>query len=340
MTQVIATVHKKPYYHDRNQRMIEAGVDIFRMKCSHFGVEDIEQHLKMCREQINASGRPVKLLADLPEAKIRLGVFHEEKIHVTAGSELTFTYADETPHTDQLIPVRFAGLGTKVQTGETFYAGDGTLAFEVTEILNADSFKARALNASRLIQCSPLTFPSFMDSLDHVTPFLDEILAVLPESRPEYVAFSFVNSKAMLARLIEKLMKHTSDHWRPIVIAKIESPSGVKNIDEILELAQGIMVARGDLALNVPFEELGLHQKRLVRKARAAGKFVIVSTGMLQSLLDNYLPMRSDILDVTNACLDGADAIMLCPETAHSETPERAVQVAKAIIGAVERSRE
>ena len=144
----------------------------------------------------------------------------------------------------------------------------------------------------------------------------------------------------MLERLIAKLMAVTTPEWRPMIIAKIESQGGVDNIDEILELAQGIMVARGDLALNVPFEELGLHQKRLVRKARAAGKFVIVSTGMLQSLLDNYLPMRSDILDVTNACLDGADAIMLCPETAHSETPERAVQVAKAIIGAVERSRE
>lgn len=333
---VIATIHKNPYYSDRNARMIDAGVDVFRIKCSHFGVDDINKHLKLAREQITASGKPVKLLADLPEAKIRLGVFHTETIQVKAGDLFTFTFAEQTPDTAHFLPVRFKNLGAMTKPGETFFVGDGLVGMKVGRIVDADTFEATALNGGRMVQCSPLTFPSFMDQMDHVTPFLDEIIRILPESKPEMVAFSFVSSKAMIERLLAKLQAVMTPDWHPMVIAKIESQGGVDNIGEILPLVQGIMVARGDLALNVPFEKLGLIQKRLVAKARQAGKYVIVSTGMLQSLLDNYLPMRSDILDVTNACLDGASAIMCCPETAHSPTPERAVQVAKAIIHEVE----
>jgi len=169
-------------------------------------------------------------------------------------------------------------------------------------------------------------------------PEIDEILAELPKSKPDMVAFSFVKSRQMLETLIAKLERQLTPDWRPLVIAKIESQEGVDNIDEILNICHGIMVARGDLALSVPFEKLGLIQKKLVAKARARYKYSIVATDMLGSLLDNYIPARSDILDVTNACLDGASAIMLCPETAHSETPERAIQVARAIIGEVENS--
>ncbi len=337
---VIATVYKKPYYYDRNQKMIGAGVDVFRIKCSHWRAEEIAETLKTCRDHITASGRPIKLLADLPEAKIRIGHFPESKIVVPKDKEFSFRLADHSPTPEQFIPHTFPGLGAKLAVHDTFYIRDGMLGMIVTHIADEHAFSARTLNSSQLVESSSVTIPKLADQLDHVTAFIDEIIATLPESRPDIVAFSFVSSRRMLERLIAKLIPHTTAGWRPMIIAKIESSGGVDNIDEILELADGIMVARGDLALNVPFEKLGLIQKMLVAKARRAGKYCIVSTGMLQSLLDNYLPMRSDILDVTNACLDGASAIMLCPETAHSETPERAVSVAKKIIAAVENSRQ
>ena len=336
---VIATIWKDPYYPDRNQRMIEAGVDVFRLKCSHSDLEKVTNSLQAAREQINASGRPVRLLADLPEAKLRVGEFPEVIFPLERNQTFKFVTATSSPHPQTFIPIPFPHLAEKLRIGDLFYTGDGQLQFEVTAIENTDTFYARAMNAGKLYNRCSLTIERIADDLDHVSPELDLILAESPKSKPDMVAFSFVSSRKMLERLIEKLAKVTTPDWHPMVIAKIETQGGVDHFDEILELAQGIMVARGDLAMNVPFEQLGLIQKKLVAKTRQAGKYVIVSTGMLQSLLDNYLPMRSDILDVTNAALDGASAIMLCKETVISETPEHSVAVAKKIIAAVQGSR-
>lgn len=331
---VIATIWKNPYHTDRNQNMIDVGVNAFRVKCSHLPAEEISECLVKAREHINTSGKSVKLLADLPEAKIRLGEFPQGKIQVGANILFRFKFAKNSTDPVIFIPVKVGGLTDRIHVGDQFYSGDGQILWEVSEIEDKDTFLAKTMNAGTLVQRSALTFPKLADNLNHITPFIDEILAHLPKSKPDMVAFSFVNSRAMLETLISKLSTYTSDDWNPLVIAKIESKKGVENIDEILELTQGIMVARGDLGLNIPYAEVGVVQKRLVAKAKQQNKYVIVATQCLQSLLENNIPMRSDILDVTNSCLDGASAIMLCPETAHSETPERAVQVAKEIIAA------
>jgi len=312
--------------------MIEAGVDAFRIKCSHHSVEVLSQSLMQARQQIDQNGGKVKLLADLPEAKIRLGEFPQARVVLPAGREYNFREAKASADPENFIPIDYPGVVKHLSVGDQFYVGDGLLAFTVTEITDEQGFKARTDNSSKLILRTSLTLPKVIGKLNHVTPIIDEILKELPKSRPEMVAFSFVGSKRMLQELKKKLANHTSANWQPQVIAKIESEDGVKNIDEILEEADGIMVARGDLALCLPYYQLGKHQKYLVKKAKEKGKYVIVATQVLQSLLENYLPMRSDILDLTNIYLDGASAVMLCMETAHSETPERAVKVAKEII--------
>lgn len=335
---VIATVWKKPYHHNRNQRMLKAGVDCFRIKCSHLSSDDIAYSLKSARKQIDQFKKPAKLLADLPEAKIRLGEFPQERKRLSQGQEYIFKLGKTSPDPSVFIPIKYKDIASRLEAGDIFYIGDGQLSFTVVKVNNENEFIAETNNAGTLILRSALTIPKIMDKLDHITPFIDEILARLPESKPEMVAFSFINSKKMLQKLIDKLSRCTNSDWQPKVIAKIESRAGVGNIDEILELADGIMVARGDLALTMPFAELGVTQKMLVQKCRDKEKYVIVATQVLYSLLDNYLPHRSDILDVTNAYLDGASAIMLCTETAHSEHPERAVKVAEEIIAAMEKS--
>jgi pyruvate kinase len=330
---VIATIWKKPYYTDRNQRMIDAGVDFFRIKCSHVGTDEIANVLAEARKQVDSSMRKVGLLVDLPEAKIRLGEFPQEgAIPVAAGTSFHFRLGESSPGPEDFIPVRFAELAKYITVGDEFYCGDGILLFRVTEIIDSNHFIAVAQNNSRLLHRSSLMFPKLADTLDHITPVLSEIIKILPDSRPEMVAFSFVKSQAMLEQLCRLLEPVLTDDWHPRIISKIETAEGVRNIDEILASCDGIMIARGDLGINIPFTELGVVQKRLVKKARDQKKYVIVATQMLQSLLDNYIPMRSDILDVTNACLDGASAVMLCAETAHSEFPERAVSIAKRII--------
>lgn len=337
---VIATIWKDPYYAERNQKMLEAGVDVFRMKFSHADLAKVSASLQAARAQVDAHGKGVRLLADLPEAKIRIGKIPDVSIKLAQDKIYTFVSAESTDDVEQFIPVAYPHLASQLNIGDLFYTGDGQLQFEVTVTDHADQFHARAMNNGALYNRCAITCEKLTDQLDHVTDELDAILAELPKSKPEMVAFSFVSSRHMLERLIQKLARVTTPDWQPLVIAKIESQGGIDNIEEIMKLAHGIMVARGDLALTVPFERLGLIQKMLVAKARRAGKYVIVSTGMLQSLLENYLPMRSDILDLTNACLDGASAVMLCKETAISETPERAVMVAKKIIAAVEASRQ
>jgi len=334
--EVIATIWKKPYYHDRNQRMIEAGVDCFRIKCSHYGLEDIDQALLQARQQVDHSSRQVKLLADLPEAKIRLGEFPQYKVLLPAAKEYCFRSASFSNNPEEFIPVNFEKIASFLSVGEEFFIGDGQLSFSVTKITDENNFSAQTNNSGNLVNLTAMTIPQVMDQLNHITPQIEEILAVLAKSRPEMLSFSFISSKAMLEKLKEKFVKYLTKDWQPKIIAKIESREGVKNIEEILSAADGIMVARGDLALTMPFNELGLIQKELVSRAKQAGKYVIVATQVLQSLLENYLPMRSDILDLTNICLDKASAVMLCAETAHSEHPERAVAVAKKIIKAVE----
>jgi pyruvate kinase len=335
---IIATIWKTPYQTERNARMMEAGVDTFRIKCSHGTPKEISTALQAARQQINNSTKPIKLLADLPEAKLRLGNFPQERMRVEANTEFRFLHGPESSDPHAYTPFVTPELANHLAVGDRFYIGDGHLELEVVTIHSPNEFIAKTLSHGLLTRRTGLTIPHIMDKLDHIVPEIDDILAELPKSKPDMVSFSFVRSQAMMHTLIDKLLTVTTSTWRPMVIAKIESQQGVENIDEILEVCHGIMVARGDLALNVPFEQLGLVQKRLVAKARAAGKYVIVATGALESLMHVSLPSRADILDVTNSCLDGASAIMLCPETAHSEHPERAVGIARSIISTVESS--
>ncbi|MBT4856616.1 hypothetical protein HON52_00305 [Candidatus Uhrbacteria bacterium] len=333
---VIATIRKMPYYTERNARMIDAGVDAFRVKCSHVSIPEISSALQAARQQIDASGRQVKLLADLPEAKLRLGDFPQEQMEVEKDVDFRFLHGPESSDPSAYIPFTTPALAQHLKIGDRFYIGDGHLELEVTDIHSPNEFIARSVSNGTLTRRASITVPSLMDQLDHIVPEIDDIIAELPKSKPDLVSFSFVRNQAMLHTLMDKLLAVTTPQWRPMVIAKIESAEGVKNVDEILEVCHGIMIARGDLALNIPFEQLGLIQKKLVAKARQAGKYVIVATGALESMLYTSMPSRAGILDVTNSCLDGASAIMLCPETAHNKNPERVVQVAHKIIAAVE----
>ncbi|MBU4315387.1 hypothetical protein KJ673_03195 [Patescibacteria group bacterium] len=334
--QIIATVWKKPYNPAHVQAMIDAGVDALRVKCSHDGADEIAETLLHVREQINASDRKIDLIVDLPEAKLRLGQFPQERINISEGQEFRFLYGPLSSNPLAYIPFVTENLADNLKIGEKFFVQDGNLQFEVIAIHSPNEFIARSCHAGELVQSSVISITDMADKLNHIVPFIDEMLEKLPESKPDVVAFSFIKSRAMLEELISKLKKYTSDDWNPQVLAKIESKEGIDNIDEILGVVHGIIIARGDLALTTPFEILGLTQKYLVSKVRRSGKYCVVATGTLTSMLSQALPARSDILDITNSCLDGASAIMLCNETAHHKNPGQVVETAKKIINAVE----
>src|SRR3989339_16707 len=189
---IIATVWKKPYYADRNQRMIDAGVNAFRMKCSGLEIADISLALAAARQQIDASGTPVRLLVDLPEAKIRLGRFPQERLEVEEGEEFRFLFGPESSDPHAYIPFTKEGLARTLNVGDTFYLGDGHLELVITAIHSPNEFIAKSLAHGLFTQATGITIPALMDTLDHVVPEIDQIIAELPKSRPDMVSFSFV----------------------------------------------------------------------------------------------------------------------------------------------------
>lgn len=333
---IIATIWKKPYKHQLNQSMIDAGVNTLRIKCSHLSTDELSEALQNARKQINEQERHISLLADLPEAKIRIGTFPQEKVDVSEGEEFRFILGPASSDPAAYIPFTSELLGQNIQKEDYFYLGDGLVKFVVTQIHAKNEFVAVAKNNGTLIAKSSITVPRIADQLNHVTQEIHDIIPHLSKSQPDYIAFSFISSRRMFEALKNEVNPYLTSTWQPKFIAKIESSEGVHNIDEILSVADGIMIARGDLALNTPFEELGLIQKTLTAKARRAKKYCIVSTGALQSMLYTNIPHRADILDVTNITLDGASAIMLCTETAHHPHPEHVIKTAKKIIDRVQ----
>ncbi len=324
---IIVTVWKRPFPRDKVRRMIGVGADVLRIKCSHLDIEGILDTFRQARETINEMGTPTALLADLPEAKIRLGDFPTDTVYPEQGKRYVLRYASRSPGLGEFIPVEYPQLGKYVRVDEELLFGDGELAARVHQVVHENEIIIEALNTYPLIRRSGI-FCAHLESLDHLTEDVETLCRGLVVYRPEFVAFSFVSSADMLRRAKSFIDKS----WAPIVVAKIESRRGVARAAEILEEVDVVMIARGDLALSLPVEELGIVQKELCQRAHAVGKQVIVSTEILDSMESRMLPSRADVCDLTNMVLDGADYVMLCRVAAHAEDPARAVKTAKKII--------
>ncbi len=332
-TKIIATIWKKPFPRDKILKMIEAGADILRIKCSHDSTDNIINVFHQAKTLISELNKPISLLADLPEAKIRLGNILQNSEIAQEGQFYHLKFAKESESIKKFIPVELNNIGQCVNLGEKLIFGDGELVCEVKKIINDNEILIKALNTCPIIRKSGIFF-SYVDQLDHLTETVKELCSRLAEVQPEYVAFSFINSREMLRRA--KNLLENSYSWRPKIIAKIESRKGIENIEEIAKEADIIMIARGDLTLDIPFEQLPLVQKELCLKTHKNNKEVIVATEILDSMNQRIIPSRADICDLANIVLDGADYIMMCRVTAHSQNPELAISAAKKIITAVE----
>lgn len=329
---IIATISKYSYGADKIEEIIRAGAEVLRYNFSHGTPEELEQKIRTARYVIEKLGmrRKVKILADLPGAKIRIGEVVPTDRAVEVGEEVIFSSRKEVP---EGILVGVPNVGMLVRVGQQFTLADGEIGFEVAQIIDEETFVSRALNARVIPSLKGINIGQIIDDLDHLTPHTRAHIDKLRAISPEWVAFSFVNSAVGL-----KKAKHLVTQvlgYCPTVVSKIESERGVANIEEIVNASDMVMVARGDLGLNCPIEMLGVYQKRIIAAAKRAGKQAIVATQILDSILDRHIPSRSDVLDLTNCVLDGADAIMLARETGMSLTPGRSVATARKIIDAV-----
>ncbi|MFA4872804.1 MAG: pyruvate kinase [Patescibacteria group bacterium] len=338
---IVATISKNSYAPEKIEEILLAGADVLRYNFSHGDPAAMVERFRGAREVIGKLGldKKVKLLADLPGAKIRLGDFPRREHPVQEGEYFIFKSASESPNPAEFVPINFPDIGTLVEINQMITLGDGEIAFEVVEIISPDSFRARAQNTWHIPALKGVNLTRGIDELDHFTEATLAHLHNLNMIKPDWIAFSFVNGVQYLKRAKQLLQPYLHDLWQPQIVAKIETPKGVENINEIAQEADIILVARGDLGLLCPIEELGINQKKIIKAAKAAGKRVVVSTQILDSLMDWYIPKRSDILDLTNIVFDGADGIMLAKETGISHTPGRSVEMAKRIIDTVEREK-
>jgi pyruvate kinase len=315
--------------------MIDAGVNVFRVNFSHADYDDVAKKIALIRELNDEYGYTTAILGDLQGPKLRVGVMKED-VFVSPGDMITFTTAEDIPGTAQKVYMNYKEFPRDVNPGERILLDDGKLMFEVVETNRTTEVLARVIQGGPLKSKKGVNLPNTKVSLPALTPkdIKDAIFAI--EQKVDWIALSFVRTPKDLEELQDLIAKH-ADHKIPI-IAKIEKPEAVENIDKIVAFCDGLMVARGDLGVEVPAHEVPLIQKKLVNRAKTARIPVIIATQMMETMITSLTPTRAEVNDVANSVMDGADAVMLSGETSVGNYPVQVIEKMTQIIEAVEDS--
>lgn len=320
-TKIVCTLGPATESADGIASLIEAGMDVARLNFSHGDREDHRKKIRRIREVSASVGREVGILQDLGGPKIRLGELPDEGIHLEAGSTVALGIDGQTE--DGVLPVNYRFLLEDVSVGERILLADGLAELEVREV-TSDRLLCAVLTGGLVTSHKGVNLPH---ANLRVATFTDKDRRDLEaglEEGVDFVALSFVRHEDDLAPVRERIMCQ-SPH--PMLIAKIEKPQAVDRLQAILERVDGVMVARGDLGVEMPPEKVPMIQKDIIAAARRAGIPVITATQMLRSMVDSPRPLRAEASDVANAVLDGTDAVMLSEETAIGSYPAEAVRV-------------
>ena len=311
--------------------LVEAGMDVARLNFSHGKHADHEQSYRHVREATDTVGRAVAILADLQGPKIRLGTFADGPVNWETGSRVCITVED-VEGTAERVSTTYKDLANDARIGDRLLIDDGKLALTVVDVQGPDVW-CLVLEGGQVSNNKGLSLPGVAVSVPALSEKDAEDLRFALSLGVDFVALSFVRS-ARDVELVREIMRQ-EDVEVP-VIAKLEKPEAVENLEAIVDAFDGVMVARGDLGVELPLEQVPLVQKRAVQAARERNKPVIVATQMLESMIENSRPTRAEASDVANAVLDGADAVMLSGETSVGKFPIVAVRTMERIIAAVE----
>ncbi len=332
MTKIVATIGPACASKEMIKKLFKAGVTMFRINSSHGDVNFHSNNLKCIREIEQEEKRLIPVLLDLQGPKIRLGNIGEP-IELKKGEILKFRHQDTI--TDDILPVDYKGMAEDVKIGELILIDDGKIQLEVEKTENGVIY-AKVLTNGLLKPRKGINIPGSTGSIDVLTERDLEFVKFAVEENIDYLGLSFVREASDVTKLREILKSYGREDIK--IISKIEKPQAVDNIDEIIEVSDGIMVARGDLGIEISTEKVPIVQKTIIRKANVKRKVVIVATQMLESMIENPIPTRAETSDVANAILDGTDAIMLSGETAAGAYPVEAVKMMKKIADTVEES--
>jgi pyruvate kinase len=311
--------------------LTEAGMDVARLNFSHGTRADHEQVYQLVRQASDQLGHCVGVLADLQGPKIRLGRFAAGPVLWQPGERVTIT-TDDVPGSHDRVSTTYAGLATDVRPGDRLLVDDGNIALVVLKVADTEVC-CEVVEGGPVSDHKGLSLPGVAVSVPALSEKDEADLRFALGLRVDMVALSFVRSPAD-AQLVRSVMAELDA--RVPVIAKLEKPEAVTNLDGIVAVFDGIMVARGDLGVELPLEQVPLVQKRAVQVAREDAKPVIVATQMLESMIEHSRPTRAEASDVANAVLDGADALMLSGETSVGRHPVEAVATMARIIDTVE----
>ncbi len=333
-TKIVATLGPACATPEIIEEMMDSGVNVFRINFSHAQYDDVRKRVKIVREINEKKGYNVAILADLQGPKLRVGVM-ADGVNLQKGDSFVFT-TEKCEGTNKKAFMTYQNFPKDVKVGEKILVDDGKLLFEVTATDNDKEVVTTVLRGGELKSKKGVNLPNTAISLPALTEKDREDALFAVSLNVDWIALSFVRTPQDLLDLKE-LIAENSTYNIPI-IAKIEKPEAVEVLDSLTPHCNGLMVARGDLGVEIPMERVPLIQKRIVMKAKKAAIPVIIATQMMETMIENQIPTRAEVNDVANSIMDGADAVMLSGETSVGKFPVQVVKQMRKIIWSVENS--
>ena len=333
-TKIVATLGPAIKTKEDLRALGEAGVNVFRINFSHADYDKIKERVKQIREINEETGMNVAILADLQGPKLRVGVM-EDGVVLKKGDKFTFTTEKCTGDKHKAF-MTYKRFPKDVKEGEHILVDDGKLMFKVTHTDKESNVEVEVIVGGPLKSKKGVNLPNTAISLPALTEkdMGDAVFAISQEV--DWIALSFVRTPEDLRMLRDLIAQHSS--YRIPIVAKIEKPEAVENIDALIPYCDGLMVARGDLGVEIPMQEVPLIQKKLVGRAKRARIPVIIATQMMETMIENPVPTRAEVNDVANSIMDGADAVMLSGETSVGNHPKKVIEKMVEIIKSVENS--
>lgn len=334
-TKIIATLGPAISSKEIMKNMILEGVNVFRVNFSHADYDSVKKDIAQIRELSEELGVNIAILADLQGPKLRVGIM-KEGVELQSEDMMSFCTGEEFEGNQERVYMNYDDFPNDVKKGERILVDDGKLIFEIISTNGVNEVKTKVIQGGGFKSKKGVNLPNTKLSLPALTKKDKKDALFALDQGVDWIALSFVRYAKDLKKL-QKLIENNSEYKVPI-IAKIEKPEGVANIKKIIQYCDGIMVARGDLGVEVPAEEVPLIQKKLVLIAKEARIPVIIATQMMETMIDSLTPTRAEVNDVANSVMDGADAVMLSGETSVGKYPVEVIKKMAAILKKVEGS--
>jgi pyruvate kinase len=327
-TKIVATIGPSSSSKEVLKQMIQQGLDVARLNFSHGAYEDHKSVIDIVREINKELGTNTSLLADLQGPKLRVGEMQNGSVDLVTGNKITISTTKQIG-TDKIIYTNYKEFARDVKAGETVLLDDGKLLLKILSTNSTDTVECEVVQGGPLSSKKGLNLPNTKVSLPSLSEKDLQDLDFALEQNVDWIGLSFVRN-ATDVEALKAIIASKNSHAK--VVAKIEKPEAVEQIDDIIHVTDAVMVARGDLGVEIPLQSVPLIQKMIVKKCVSAARPVIVATQMMESMVTNVTPTRAEVTDVANAVLDGADAVMLSGESSVGKYPVESIRIMSSII--------